>query len=181
MKINFPNVRLSFPELFVAKPFKPGDEPKFKATFLVPKDSPLHKAIDEAIDKVGTEAFKDKWPSIKKSIVNNPNKYCFQDGDSKDYDGYAGMMAFSASNKARPLVIDGKKNPLTQADGKPYAGCFVNGLVEVFAYTNSGNGISASLKGVQFVRDGDAFAGGTPALPDDFDEITEGADADDIA
>jgi hypothetical protein len=31
--------------------------------------------------------------------------------------------------------------------------------------------------GVQFFKDGDAFSGGGVASPDDFDDISEGADA----
>jgi hypothetical protein len=174
------NARLSFPDLFVPRPFKAGDEPKFKATFLVSKGSPQAAAIEAAILEVAKAKWGAKAESIIKSIRGNPNKFCFQDGDTKDYDGYAGMMAVSANSKARPLVIDGQKNPLTQADGKPYAGCYVNASIEFFAYDNSGNGISASLKGVQFVRDGDSFGGGAPASPDDFDEIEEGATADDL-
>ena len=43
MDIKLANVRLSFPGLFKAEPFQPGDEPKFKATFLVPKGSDLEE------------------------------------------------------------------------------------------------------------------------------------------
>ena len=39
---------------------------------------------------------------------------------------------------------------------------------------------NATLGGVQFLRDGDAFAGGGVAAPDDFDDISEGADASDL-
>ncbi|EOA7521129.1 ssDNA-binding protein, partial [Escherichia coli] len=41
-----------------------------------------------------------------------------------------------------------------------------------------GKRINASLGGVQFLRDGDAFAGGGVASADDFDDISEGADAE---
>lgn len=177
MKVTLKDVRLSFPDLFTPRPFKPGDKPKYKVTFLIPKDSSQIQEINAAILAVAKEKWGAKAESIIKSIRNNPNKFCFQDGDTKEYDGYAGMMALSAGNAARPLVIDGQKNPLTEADGKPYAGCYVNGIVEFFAYDNSGNGISASLKGVQFVRDGDAFGGGAPASVEDFDTLGEGANA----
>jgi Protein of unknown function (DUF2815) len=180
MKVSLKNVRLSFPDLFKPRAFKPGDEPKHKATFLIPNGDPQIKVVETAI----LEAAKAKWgakaEAVVKSIRGNPNKFCFQDGNTKDYDGYADMMALSANNKARPLVIDQRKNPLTEADGKPYAGCYVNATVEVFCYDNSGNGISASLKGVQFAGDGDAFSGSAPASPDDFDEIAEGSAADDL-
>ena len=179
MEIKLKNVRLSFPDLFVARPFKAGDPPKFKATFLVPKDSPLVKEIEAAILAVA----KEKWPKdhakVLASVRGNANRFCFQDGDTKTYDGYEGMMAFSAINKARPTVIDRDREPLTEGDGKPYAGCYVNAIVDIFAYDDSGNGISASLGGVQFVKDGEAFAGGRPASADAFDDL--GVDEDEEA
>lgn len=171
MKVKLKNVRLSFPDLWVARPFKQGDQPKFGAQFLIPKGSALAKEIDKAILAVAEAKWPNKGAAIVKSIKGNPNKFCYQDGDTRDYDGYAGMMSLSAKNTIRPLVIDRDKTPLSQEDGKPYAGCYVNATVELFAYTNSGNGISASLSGVQFCKDGDAFAAGKPADPDEFDDL----------
>jgi hypothetical protein len=174
------NVRLSFPALFRAEAFKQGDEPKFKATFLIPKGSDLHEQVEKAILDVVRAKHGAKAEKIIAQIRNNPNKFCYQDGDTKSYDGYEGMMALSAKNSVRPTVIDRNKAPLTEQDGKPYAGCYVNATVDFFAYDNSGVGVSASVTGVQFLRGGDAFAGGRAASPDDFDEIDEGADADDL-
>lgn len=181
MKVTLKNVRLSFPGLFEATAFKPGDEPKYKATFLVPKGSATEKAVEAAILSLATEEWKGKGASIVNSIRGNPNKFCFQDGDSKEYDGYAGMMALTAKSSARPLILDRDKSILSAADGRPYAGCYVNASIELFTYNNSGNGISASLKGVQFVKDGDAFGGGAPASPDDFDDLGVDETADDLA
>lgn len=171
MKVNLKNVRLSFPDLFTARAFKAGDEPKFKATFLIPKDDPQIKVVEAAVLEVAKAKWGAKAESVLKSIRGNPNKFCFQDGNTKDYDGYEGMMALSANNKARPLLLDRDKTPLSSVDGKPYAGCYVNASLELFTYDNSGNGVSASLKGVQFVRDGDAFGGGAPASPDEFEDL----------
>jgi hypothetical protein len=180
MKLKLQNVRLSFPDLFTPRAFKPGDDPRYKATFLVEKGSKLAKEVDAAIVATAKEKWGAKADSILKSIRGNPNKFCFQDGDNKDYDGYEGMMALTASNKVRPTVIDRNKAPLAQDDGKPYAGCYVNAVVEFFTYDNSGNGISASLGGVQFAGDGDAFSGGRAASVDEFDDLGEGTDADDL-
>lgn len=171
MKLTLKNVRLSFPDLFVARPFKPGDTPKFKGTFLMPKDDPQVKAVEAAITAVAKEKWPKTYDKVLASIRGNANRFCFQDGDTKMYDGYEGMMFFSANNKTRPAVFDRDKTPLRQDDGRPYAGCYVNAVVELFAYDNSGNGISASLGGVQFVRDGEAFSGGRPASADEFEDL----------
>lgn len=180
MRIKIENVRLSFPALFKAEAFKPGDEPKYKATFLIEKDSETDKAIEKAI----LETAKFKWGAKAEKTIqqirSNPNKFCYQDGDNKSFDGYEGMMALSAKNGTKPLVIDRNRTVLDSTDGKPYAGCYVNASIEIFCYDNSGAGISASLGGVQFVRDGDAFAGGKASDVDEFDELEAGADADDL-
>lgn len=176
MILKLKNVRLSFPDLYVPKAFKDG-EPKFGATFLVPKTSALHKEIEKAILDAATVKFGAKAAKIIEGIRSNPNKFCYQDGDTKEYDGYEGCMALRAKRDSRPLIVDADKNPLTQADGKPYAGCYVNATVEIFAYTNSGNGISAQLRGVQFVKDGDSFGAGTPVSEDEFD-MADGSDGD---
>jgi hypothetical protein len=79
-------------------------------------------------------------------------------------------------------VLDRDKTPLVQADGRPYSGCYVNASVEFYAYDNNGKGIAATLKGVQFFKDGDAFTGGGVASPDDFDDLsTEGEETHDFA
>ena len=180
------NVRLSFPALFEAEAFKPGDEPKYKATFLVDKKSPQIAEVNAAILAVLRESPKvgpKKADAMLKQISGNPNKFCWQDGDNAAYDGYAGMMSLSAKSKesARPTVLNSDKTPLTARDGKPYAGCYVNASVDIYVYESSGIGITAQLRGVQFVRDGDAFAAGRPADSDEFESVAEGADAGDIA
>ena len=180
MKIKLQNVRMSFPALFTPEAFKPGDALKFKATFLIEKGSEQAAAIEKAILETVRAKFGAKdAEKIIASIRGNANKFCYQDGDTKTFDGYEAMMALSAKNSTRPLVIDRDRTPLAEADGRLYAGCYVNASVEFFAYDNTGKGVSASLGGVQFVKDGDAFAGGKAASEDDFDAL-DGADADDL-
>ena len=58
-----------------------------------------------------------------------------------------------------------------------YAGCYVNMFVEFYAYENSGNkGIAASLRGVQFVRDGERL-GGEPLEAEDMFSVVGGGTA----
>ena len=185
-RIMLRNVRLSFPALFEPEAFKPGDEPKYKATFLVDKTSPQIAEINAAILAVLRESPKvgpKKAEAVLKQISGNPNKFCLQDGDNSEYDGYAGMLSVAAKAKEnnRPTVLDGNKSPLTSRDGRPYAGCYVNASIEFYVYDSSGIGVTAQLRGVQYLRDGDAFASGRPADSDEFEAVADGADADDIA
>ncbi|MDC9593533.1 DUF2815 family protein [Xenorhabdus sp. IM139775] len=180
MKVSLKQVRLAFPDLFEATQVNGQGDFKFRSTFLIPKErKDVIAEIEAAIKKVATEKWGAKAEGIIKSIRGNNMRFNFRDGDDKpDYDGYAGNMYISASNKSRPLVIDRDRSPLAAQDGKPYSGCYVNATISIFAYENNGKGISASLSGVQFFRDGDAFAGGGVASVDDFDDISEGADAE---
>lgn len=173
MIVKLHNVRASFIHVFEPTAFKPGDELKYKGTFLIPKTSPQIAEIEKAINAAASEKWKDKAKGILLSIRGNPNKFCFQDGDNKTYDGYQGMMALTAGSKRKPLVLDRDKSPLVAADGRPYSGCYVNVSVDIFTYNNSGNGISADLRGVQFYKDGDAFSGGAPLNEDEFQAIDD--------
>lgn len=181
MKIKLENVRLAFPQLFEAKTVNGEGEPAFSASFLLAPNHPAVKQLNAAFETLGKEKWGAKWPNVKKEIEAK-DRYCLHDGDTKaDYTGFEGNMFVSARNKTRPLVIDRDKSPLTAQDGRPYAGCYVNGSIELWAQDNAyGKRINASLRGVQFYKDGDAFAGGGAASDDEFDDLAEGVEADDL-
>ena len=173
-EIRLKNVRLAFPSIFEPKAFDEKSKAKYQATFLVPKNSPLVAEIEKVIRAAAVAKWGPKADAILASIRGNNQKYCFLDGDVKsDYDGFEGNWYVNAKSLQRPFVCDLDKTPLTQEDGKPYGGCYVVAKVEIYAQdTKNGKGIRADLKGVQFYRDGDAFAGGVPATADDFDDLS---------
>lgn len=177
MKLMLKSVRLAFPALFEAKTVNGEGKPAFSASFLIHPKDPQVKTIHQAIEATA----KDKWGAKADTIlkaIRAADKSALHDGNAKaEYDGYADMLYISARNQARPLVIDADKSPLAAADGRPYAGCYVNASVDLWAQDNAyGKRINASLCGVQFVRDGDAFAGGGVASEADFDDLRAGAD-----
>lgn len=171
MKVALKNVRLAFPKLFKAEAVN-GGEPTFSAAFLFAPDHPSVAAIKEAIEQVGQAKWGAKWPQIKKGLEAQ-DKVALHDGNTKsDMAGYEGNLFINASNKTKPLVLDRDKTPLDSADGKPYGGCYVNASIEIWAQDNNfGKRINASLRGVQFFKDGDAFAGGGAASVDEFDDL----------
>lgn len=180
-KIKMVNVRIAFPDLFEAKTVNGEGEAKFGAAFLFAPDHPARAAIAAGIKAVAAEKWGAKADEVLKSIIAKDN-LCLHNGDTKsEYEGYAGNYFISARNKVRPTVIDRNKSPLTAADGRPYSGCYVTAVVELWAQDNKyGKRVNASLQGVQFYEDGDAFAGGTVASADDFDDLSEGAGAADL-
>jgi len=185
-RIQLKNVRLSFPNLF--EPSVVGDDPKAKPRYSAMLILPLdHPQLKECYAKMKAVA-KDKWGAKAEAMytaIEKSDKLAVHDGDTKaQYDGVAGNMFISAASQesARPLVIDADKSMLTPRDGRPYAGCYVNASIDFWAQDNGfGKRINAQLRGVQFFKDGDAFAAGRPADSDEFEAVTEGADASDFA
>lgn len=181
MKVKLENVRLAFPVLFEAKTVNGEGEPAFSASFLMAPSHSAVKALRDAAEAIGKDKWGAKWPNIKKELQLK-DRLPLHDGDTKgDYTGYAGNLFVTSRNKTRPLVLDRDKSPLTAQDGKPYAGCYVNASIELWAQDNAyGKRINASLRGVQFLKDGDAFAGGGAASDEEFDDLAEGATAEDL-
>lgn len=146
------NVRLSFPCLFEPRAME-GGTPKFSAAFLLRKkeDAAQIKAIRDAIET----HFKSKNKGAKLPAA----KVCLRDGSEKEFDGYGDdIMYVSASSAKRPLVVDIDNSALSAPDGKPYAGCYVNANIDVWWQDNKyGKRVNASLRAVQFVRDGEPF------------------------
>lgn len=167
--------RLAFPALFEAKTVNGEGAPAFSGAFIVPKsDKVTLKLINDAIDSVAKEKWGPKAEAILKA-ARAADKVFLHDGDAKaEYDGFTGNMYVSARNKSRPLVVDKDRTPLTSVDGKPYAGCNVIVSIEAWAQDNNyGKRVNASLRGVQFHSDGDAFAGGGAATEDEFDDLAD--------
>jgi len=177
MKIKLNNVRLSFPQLFEATTVNGEGKPAFSAAFLINPKDPQVAAINAAIDAVAKEKWGAKAEANLKAM-RAADKVCLHSGDLKsNYDGFEGNLYISSRNPMRPLVIDVNKSPLTEQDGKPYAGCFVNASIELWAQDNNyGKRVNATLMGVQFYKDGESFTGGGVADTDDFDDLT----ADDL-
>lgn len=151
--------RLSYPAIYVAKPFK-NNPPKFSCTLLIPKtDTKTYEKMlkcVEAAKLIGKEK-KTGWKGqIPKVLDIN-----IFDGDvefAKDKKGpeYKGHWYISPKNDAKPFVLglDGEE-VLKQAD--VYAGCYVKGAVQFFPYDNASNGVGVSLIGLKKVEDGEPF------------------------
>ena len=174
-ELKLTNVRGAFLLLFQAKSV-PGSEgePAYSGSFILAKNDPQVKKINEIIEQVAKEKWNDKAPGILKN-ARATDKVMLNDGDLKEqYEGFPGNFFVTARNKSRPLVIDRDKSPLTEADGRPYSGSYVNVILDVWAQDNSwGKRVNATLKGVQFSKDGEAFSGSAPASIDSFDDVSD--------
>ena len=181
MKTTIQNVRIAFPAIFEPKVNDEG-RATFSAAFIFAPTSPVKAHLDKVIEEVGAEKWGPKWPALKKQMAAGDN-LLIHNGDAKaSLDGYEGNLFVNAYNAVRPTVVDRDTSPLVATDGKPYSGCYVIAILDVWAQDNKfGKKINAQLQGVQFYKDGDAFAGGGKAAESgDFAVIAEGADAEDL-
>ncbi len=186
-KIKLDNVRLSFPELWKAKEFKTGDgKPRYSISLLIAPGSPQDLAVKAAIEKAISEEFDkpEKAAAFKASVAGQKNQYCYLPGDAKDYAGYAGMMVLSAHRKEKDgiaTIVDADRTILQEKSGRPYGGCYVNAILEIYVQTGENPGVRCGFTGVQFFRDGEPFSGGAAAKVEEFDNCAEGSQAADMA
>ena len=183
MKVVLKNVVLRFADLFEAREFKAGDgRPRYSAAFLVEHGSDNDKAVKDAITDTMKEAWQDKAAVKTKAFMSQNGQCCYQDGSSKEYDGCDGFMFLSAHRAAKqgaPAIVDRAKQPLDVSGGKPYPGCTVNAVVDVWAQTGENPGIRCSLSAVQYVKSGEPFGNGA-ATASDLPELDEDIGDDDL-
>ena len=188
MKVSLKDVRVAFIQsLWTPQQYQGAGPFRRSATFLIVPGSDNDRAIEAAIEKVAAEKFGKKAASILSSVRGNSNKCCYMDGSTKpDYDGFQGMKYLAGHRKESDgpvLVIDRNKAPLAESSGKPYAGCYVNASVEIYAQDGTNTGIRCGLIGVQFNRDGDSFGGASRSDGSEFEDLgaPEGAEEEDFA
>ena len=172
-KITLKNVRLAFPQLWEAKQVNGEGKPALSAAFLMSADDPQVDVVNNLIDALASE----KWGAKAKTIlaaIRGKDAVAVHNGDLKaQYDGFEGNYFVSARSYIKVLVLDRDKTQLSASAGKPYGGCYVDASVELWAQDNQwGKRINATLRWVQFRRDGDAFAGSAPASEDEVDDIS---------
>ena len=192
VKLHIKGARLSFANgLFTASSLEDNQTKKFGCDLILvpgaevlevlPDGTKRKTTIEAAMLKVADEAWKGKGKAMLAAL--EASKKCHRDGDLKTdkagepRDGYAGNWFITAKNAQRPGTYARDGSPVTAEDGVVYSGCYVYGIVELYANVQpTKKGVFASLLGVRFERDGDAFGGGGTAASDDFDPATDAAD-----
>lgn len=182
--ITIKNVRLSYPHLFKPADYQGDGNFSYSTKCLVKKGSETDKAIKDAINTAAQEAWPKDWQKrITQLVAMGSMKNCYTDGDLSGKDENTGMMVLSAKRRidqSAPQIIDRDTSPLTEASGRPYAGCFADVSVEIYCQNAPGKeGIRCVLRWVQFRADGAAFSGGSARVsPDEFSAIEDDETAD---
>lgn len=184
MRFELLNWRCSFPTIWTPEPFPDSLDPTpyFSCAFIAPPEHPQRAQVQKIIDDLFVEKFGKTAAAVQAAAVRL-GKVCLRDGDLKpQLEGYPGNWSFHARSKVRPTILNRDKTPLTEADGVIYSGCYVNAIVDLYAYTKGAKGVGAGLKGIRFVNKGDAFGGGAPANADAFsDNLADTGEDDDPA
>lgn len=173
-KIVLKNVRLSYEHIFKPDAITDGSEPKYSASWIIPKNDPQVKAIKDAIVK----ALDEKFPGKRKGGVWPSNMHSpLKDGDelADTNPEYAGCYVLRSSSKNRPKVYDRRKLPVSAEDELIYSGCYCNVSLAAAGFDSPAKkGVTIYLNGVQFFRDGDRLAGFDAS--NDFEELDDEGD-----
>ena len=176
-KIVLRNVRLSYEHIFKPTSFEEGGDPKYSATFIIPKDHPDLPTLKRAFFEAGQESFTSDfkagaWPKGYTCSLKDADVATDSLGEilAEKNSAYKGCHILEANSAKRPIAINRNKAAVTEDDGIIYSGCYVNASLGISGYTYGKvkKGVKAYLNGVQFVKDGERF--GSDALSD-FDAL----------
>lgn len=177
--IKFKSVRLSFAQLDKPKAFKPGQDPRFEATFLLDPSSEEHKTQIRTLMAEADKLVKLKWGNDADLKDNKPEglQLCFglanKNPKKAKYDGYKDMFYVVTANKDRPTIVTRDREAVVPGHKQwPYSGCYVNTNPTLWVQDNGfGIAIRANLRIVQFVDDGKPFGAGSANADDEFEKL----------
>lgn len=165
------NVRLSYVHLDKPYAQQPGQEPKYSATILVPKNPANNKALIDAAIAAATQKAIEKYgkafPATPKVSVHDGDGTRPSDGQPFG-DECKGCWVFTASSKQPVTVVDLNLQPILDPTAI-YSGMYANVGVTFFGYNAPQNkGIGVALDNVQKVADGEPLGGQRASAEDDF-------------
>lgn len=165
------NVRLSYVHLDKPYAQQPGQEPKYSATILVPKNPANNKALIDAAVAAATQKAIEKYgkafPVSPKVSVHDGNGTRPSDGQPFG-DECKDCWVFTASSKQPVTVVDLNLQPILDPTAI-YSGMYANVGVTFFGYNAPQNkGIGVALDNVQKTADGEPLGGQRASAEDDF-------------
>ena len=168
-KITTPPFRISFPEVFKAKAFEEGQDPKFSCMMCFPKDTTDMSELKAEIKRVAQE----KWGKKRPKKFMQPIK----DGADLDLDGMENFWTVRASSNRKPGIVDKNLNLITEEEAEEvYAGAWFRATINAFVFDRQTNkGVSFGLNNLQKIKDDESFVGSVKPQ-DDFDEIEDSDD-----
>jgi len=185
--IKLESARISYPHIYEPSAYEEGDPLKFSAKFLLDPSNPNHAAKIKEIKLAAAELMREEFgPEFKPAGLKG---VCFANGNTKVDDqgevkeGYADMWVIGASEFVRPAVANRSGGPVVEGESQaPYGGSYVNATITLWTQNNKwGKRINANLRGVQFVKDGDAFGRAPISAEEEFEALEDNTPVDDGA
>ena len=167
--VRIENARLSFPALFEPRGFE-DSKPAYQATLILNKKT--HAALIKKLQAASAHVKQEQWKGKTPKLLSDT----FRDGSEKpDLDGYGDDVVFlSCRSTKRVPVVARDLTPLTAEDGKPYAGCYVNATVRLWAQDNKyGKRINVALRAIQFLKDGEPFGEKPADVESEFESLPD--------
>lgn len=141
---------------------------KFEITLILTPGGANEKKVQDAIAAVAKEKYGDNWIEQYREFADDQKglrKGNLKRNQSEEiYPGFEGMNYVVAKNESRPATFNRAAQPTVAGDqGFPYAGCYVNAEVDLWALKKQGvkKRLVVDALGIQFSRDGDAFGAGS--------------------
>jgi len=167
------DVRLGF-DTYLWKPqasMTEGGTPKRGTILVFEPNSVFHNAVKEALTKVCAEKWQapDLWKTLQR------DKRCLRTGEEQvDKNGAVrdwmkGKLLLVVKNPKPFMIVDADATLLTPESPRPYAGCLVRPIVDIYAHEVKGTrGVYATIEGLQFSGEGERISGGSSATIEDF-------------
>lgn len=185
-EVQLDGVQLAFEHVWVAEASIENGKKKYSGSFLMDPETEQGRKnirkVQKAVDVVKIAEWGDADIRIKEG------RECFISGDEcmngegEVYAGFEGKMVLKAANPKRISIFDRDgETPLTEEDDKVISGAIVNAIVRVYSVTGKakgGNGVFASLEGIQYRRAGESFGGGKKIAPGTFADLGDEDDED---
>src|ERR1700677_3338609 len=102
MEVMLKNVRIAFCQTLLgeAEDYQGNGVFRHSATFLIEPRSENAEAIAHAIKTEAVNVWAKKADSMLESLKGNSNKYCYQNGKTKAYNGFGDPMYIGTHRKA---------------------------------------------------------------------------------
>jgi hypothetical protein len=193
------DVRLD--RLSLTKPYVGRDAPidpatgkqigKYHADVIIGLDHPQLESF-KGLMRAAVEKKFGEGAAAALDLIRTQDKLCLHKGDTNraGKPQYAGKLYISCNNDDQPTIVvtengvnianRGTPVILTPShEAYPYAGCYANVQLAVFAYSHpkGGKGVSAQLMGVQFLRHGPRLMGSAVSSASEFAPV-KGSAAD---
>ncbi len=195
--------RLAFVRVDKPKPFDEGGEPRYECSFLIDpsekakgKTPPAEVGMGALKNIVTTVAkiSKQKWGKTPKAVLRVASeigipgvKYdpkakddgivfeCLYNGDTKEYDGFPGNWVLATHNKQKPAVVNRAGEPVLPGEEEfPFSGSYGRGSVTFWTQDNKyGKRVGVNLRGVQWMRTGEAFSAAAIDPEGEFDGLED--------